>query len=150
MNWHRLSIPEVFELLSSGPGGLSNSRADAMLIQAGPNQLVEGKKKTVFGILLSQFKDVMILILLGAAIVSGFMGDITDTIVILVIVVLNAFVGFFQEYRAEKAILALKQMAVTQAKVLRNGHVSWLSAIDLVPGDLIYWNPEMQYLQMCV
>lgn len=137
MNWHRLSIPEVFELLSSGPGGLSNSRADAMLIQAGPNQLVEGKKKTVFGILLSQFKDVMILILLGAAIVSGFMGDITDTIVILVIVVLNAFVGFFQEYRAEKAILALKQMAVTQAKVLRNGHVSWLSAIDLVPGDLI-------------
>jgi len=137
MNWHRLSIPEVFELLSSGPEGLSNSKADAILIQAGPNQLVEGKKKTVIGILLSQFKDVMILILLGAAIVSGFMGDLTDTIVILVIVVLNAFVGFFQEYRAEKAILALKQMAVTQAKVLRNGHVSWLSAIDLVPGDLI-------------
>jgi P-type Ca2+ transporter type 2C len=137
MNWHRLNTTEVFELMGSRPGGLSSAVAEEKLLQYGPNQLTEGKKKTIAGILLGQFKDVMILILLVAAIISGAIGDLTDTIVILVIVMLNAVIGFFQEYRAEKAMQALKQMAVTQAKVLRGGQVSWLSAVELVPGDVI-------------
>jgi Ca2+-transporting ATPase len=87
--------------------------------------------------LLSQFKDVMILILLAAAIIAGLVGDLTDTIVILVIVLLNAFLGFFQEYRAEKAMQALKQMSITQAKVMRDGIINWLSATELVPGDIV-------------
>ena len=87
--------------------------------------------------LLTQFKDVMILILLGAAIISGVIGDLTDTIVILIIVLLNAVIGFFQEYRAEKAMQALKQMAVTQARVLRDGNITWLPATALVPGDIV-------------
>jgi P-type Ca2+ transporter type 2C len=137
MNWHRLSIAEVFELHGTNQQGLTAIAAEEKLLKNGPNELQEGKKKSVAGILFSQFKDVMILILLGAAIISGIVGDITDAIVILVIVILNALVGFFQEYRAEKAMLALKQMAVTQARVLRNGAVHWLPATVLVPGDIV-------------
>ncbi|HMU09502.1 MAG TPA: cation-translocating P-type ATPase [Ferruginibacter sp.] len=137
MNWHRLSIEETFELLGTNPQGLSISDAEEKLLQYGPNELQEGKKKGVAGMLFDQFKDVMILILLAAAIISGIIGDLTDTIVILVIVVLNAVIGFFQEYRAEKAMQALKQMAVTQARVLRAGQSNWLPATALVPGDVV-------------
>jgi len=79
----------------------------------------------------------MILILLAAATIAGIIGDLTDTIVILIIVLLNAFLGFIQEYRAEKAMQALKQMAVTQARVLRDGNIADLPATVLVPGDVV-------------
>ena len=137
MNWHKLSITEIFELLSTNQQGLSAIVAEERLLQTGPNELQEGKKKSIAIILLAQFKDVMILILLAAAIIAGIVGDLTDTIVILIIVLLNAFLGFFQEYRAEKAMKALKQMAVTQTRVMRDGSVSWLSATALVPGDVV-------------
>src|SRR5665647_2168217 len=137
MNWHRLSIPEVFEMLGTDAQGLSAAEAEKKLLQIGPNQLQEGKKKTITGILLAQFKDVMILILFAAAIISGFIGDITDTIVILVIVVLNGVIGFIQEYRAEKAMLALKKMSVADAKVFRDGNIHWLPSTQLVPGDMV-------------
>lgn len=137
MNWHRLSIEETFELLGTTPQGLVASDAEEKLLQYGPNELQEGKKKSIAGMLLAQFKDVMILILLAAAIISGIIGDLTDTIVILIIVILNAVIGFFQEYRAEKAMQALKQMAVTQARVLRAGNSNWIPATALVPGDVV-------------
>ena len=89
MNWHRLGIPEVFELLSTNHQGLSTNAAEEKLLKIGPNELQEGKKKSIADMLLAQFKDVMILILLAAAIISGIIGDLTDTIVILVIVLLN-------------------------------------------------------------
>lgn len=137
MNWHKLSITEIFELLGSNEQGLAASEAEEKLLQTGPNELEEGKKKSIGGMLLSQFKDVMILILLAAAIIAGLVGDLTDTIVILIIVLLNAFLGFFQEYRAEKAMQALKQIAVTQARALRDGNIIDLPATSLVPGDLV-------------
>lgn len=137
MNWHKLSIPEIFELLSTNQQGLTAIAAEEKLLQIGPNELQEGKKKSIALMLLAQFKDVMILILLAAAIIAGIVGDLTDTIVILIIVLLNALLGFFQEYRAEKAMKALKQMAVTQARVLRDGSINWLSATALVPGDVV-------------
>jgi Ca2+-transporting ATPase len=137
MNWHRLSKAEVFELWGLSDKGLSTGQVEEKLTKLGYNELQEGKKKTIPGILLAQFTDVMILILLAAAIVSGFIGDLTDTIVILVIVLLNAVIGFIQEFRAEKAMQALKQMATTQAKVIRNGTVNWVSARELVPGDIV-------------
>jgi Ca2+-transporting ATPase len=138
MNWHRLSIAEVFELLGTNRQGLSTNTAKEKLLKFGPNELQEGKKKSIVGMLLTQFKDLMILILLVAAIISGMIGDLTDTIVILIIVLLNALIGFFQEYRAEKAIQALKQMAVTQARVLRDSNSNWLPATILVPGDVVF------------
>lgn len=137
MNWHRLSIAEVFELLGTNQQGLSTIAAEDKLLEIGPNELQEGKKKSIASMLLAQFKDVMILILIAAAIISGAIGDLTDTIVILVIVLLNAIIGFLQEYRAEKAMQALKKMAVTQAKIIRDGSISWLPASVLVPGDIV-------------
>lgn len=137
MNWHRLSIADAFELLGTTQQGLSTSIAEEKLLQIGPNELQEGKKKSIAGMLLAQFKDVMILILLAAAIISGIIGDLTDTIVILVIVLLNAILGFIQEYRAEKAMQALKQMAVTRANVIRDGRTTTVPATVLVPGDII-------------
>ena len=112
MHWYKFTIQEVFQQLHAKPGGYSSAEAAALLQQKGPNELQEGKQKTWMGILLAQFKDVMILILLAAAVISGFIGDFTDSIVILIIVILNAFIGFFQEFKAEKAIQALRQMAV--------------------------------------
>ena len=137
MNWHKLAKPEVFELLATGQSGLSASAAESKLKEFGRNELQEGKKKTIAGILLAQFKDVMILILLAAAVIAGVLGDLTDTIVILIIVLLNAVIGFIQEYRAEKSMQALKQMAVTQCRVLRDGNNTSLSASLLVPGDVV-------------
>lgn len=135
--WHRLSVQETLTLMGTGVDGLSTNTAEEKLLELGRNELQEAKKKSILGILLAQFKDVMILVLLSAAIVSGLIGDLTDTIVILIIVLLNAIIGFFQEYRAEKAMQALKQMTVTQANVLRDGIVISLPATILVPGDLI-------------
>ncbi|MBS1934073.1 MAG: cation-translocating P-type ATPase [Bacteroidetes bacterium] len=137
MNWHKLSLEGTLEFLDSNLQGLSSAEAEERLLKTGPNELPDAKKKSVAGMFLGQFKDVMIVILLLAAIVSGFIGDLTDTVVILIIVILNASIGFFQEYRAEKAMQALKKMAVAQAKVLRNSNVSLLSASELVPGDII-------------
>lgn len=137
MNWHNLTIDQVYRETKSSPQGLTAIVSEERLRQVGPNELEEGKRKSVAGILLSQFKDVMILILLSAAIVSGIVGDLKDTIVILIIVVLNAVIGFIQEYRAEKAMQALKQMAAMQAKALRDGKLKWVPASLLVPGDIV-------------
>ena len=137
MNWHQQKIEEVFKQTDSRETGLSAAEAKDRLHRVGPNELQERKKKTIGAILLTQFKDVMILILLAAAIVSGIIGDITDTIVILVIVLLNAVIGFFQEYRAEKAMEALKQMSIVQSQAMRDNNNATLPATELVPGDIV-------------
>lgn len=137
MHWHQLNTREVFQKLDSGYKGLTTEEAGQRLVSNGPNQLEETKRKTLAGIFFSQFKDVMVLVLLAAAVISGVIGDLADTIVILVIVVLNALLGFFQEYRAEKAMQALKQMAIAQTRVYRNGKPATVQATELVPGDLV-------------
>ncbi len=137
MNWYKLSIQEIFELLGTDFQGVNSIIAEERLIEFGRNELDAGNKKSVFILFLEQFKDLMIVILLFAAFISGIIGDLIDTIVILIIVVLNAFLGFFQQYRAEKAMLALKQMAVPQSRVMRNGVLNFLPATELVVGDIV-------------
>ena len=97
MNWHQLSIPDTFEKVGSNEKGLTAAAAAEKLEQTGPNELKEGKKRSILAMLVTQFKDVMILILLAAAVIAGIVGDLADTIVILIIVVLNALLGFVQE-----------------------------------------------------
>ena len=118
---HGLAQDEVFQRTGSATKGLSTSDAREKLAQTGPNELTEGKKQTAVGLFIAQFKDLMILILLAAAIISGIVGDLKDTVVILVIVMINAIIGFVQEYRAEQAMLALKKMSATAARVIRDG-----------------------------
>jgi Ca2+-transporting ATPase len=137
MNWHVTGIDKVLEELQSRPEGLPAAEAANRLQQHGPNELQEKKKRPVWMMFLLQFKDFMILILLAAAIVSAIVGDLKDMIVIMVIVIINAVVGFLQEYRAEKAIDALKKMAATNARVKRDQTVHKVPAAELVPGDIV-------------
>src|SRR3990170_4363095 len=102
MRWHQKDIKDIFDELQTSPQGLSEVEARKRLEKYGPNLLKEIKKKTPFMMFLDQFKDFMILVLIAAAIISGIIGEATDTIAIIVIVVLNAVIGFVQEYRAEK------------------------------------------------
>ncbi len=137
MNWHLTDIKEVLELTQSSSEGLTTIEAEKRLETYGPNEIAAAKKKSPFVLFLHQFKDFMILVLVAAAIISGLLGDVTDTIVIIAIVILNAVVGFIQEYRAEKAMEALKKMTVANVKVTRAGSVMTVSSAALVPGDII-------------
>src|SRR3989344_2203677 len=124
MRWHQKEVNDVIRDLNTSPQGLSSEEAKKLLYEYGPNELKEGKKKTLFWMFLDQFKDFMIIVLIAAAVIAGALGEVADTIAIVVIVVLNAVIGFVQEYRAEKAMEALKMMAAPTATVLRDGHTS--------------------------
>jgi P-type Ca2+ transporter type 2C len=137
MEWHQLSLAEIYKQTGTGVGGLSSDVVSQKRIQYGPNELLVKKKKPAWLIFLSQFSDFMILVLIAAAMVSGFIGDITDSLIILVIVLLNAILGFVQEYRAEKAMEALKKMASLQAQVIRDGKPIALPSAEIVPGDIV-------------
>jgi P-type Ca2+ transporter type 2C len=137
MAFYQQSIAELFKEINSQKEGLTNSEAASRSVQFGQNALEEKKKKPVWILFLAQFKDFMILILAAAAVISGIVGDLTDTIIILVIILLNGILGFVQEYRAEKAMEALKKMTETQTKVLREGQTIAIPSTELVPGDIV-------------
>ena len=103
----------------------------------GANELAAGQDRPWWHLLADQFKDFMVLVLLGAAVISGLVGEVTDTLVILVIVVLNAVIGFVQAWRADQAMAALRQLAAAHATVLRSGAVQVVPATALVPGDIV-------------
>ena len=137
LEWHRLQVEAVRERLDAPADGLSRDEAERRLERHGPNELVETGRKTIVGMVLDQFRDFMILVLIAAAIVSGLLGEPADTIAIVVIVLLNAVLGFVQEYRAEQAMAALKKMASPSATVVRDGTVRTMRATQLVPGDRV-------------
>ena len=137
MSYYNQSIAHLLHALKTGAEGLSAAEVQKRLEKHGRNELQEKKKVPVWLLFLYQFKDVMIVILAVAAILSGVLGEMTDTIIILVIIVLNAVVGFIQEYRAEKAMEALKKMTIAQAQVLRENKPLLLSSAELVPGDVV-------------
>ncbi|NGY38030.1 cation-translocating P-type ATPase [Flavobacterium sp. XN-5] len=137
INWHLLSLSEVSEKLETSPSGIDERTAEERLAQYGKNQIEDKKKKTLLQMLVRQFRDFMIIILVIAAIISGIMGDLTDTIVIVAIVIINAVIGVVQEYRAEKAMEALKNMVSNVVQVLREGHRIDIPASDIVPGDVV-------------
>jgi len=137
MRWHQKGSNEIVEDLRTSLQGLSSEEARRRLEEYGPNELKEGKKKTLLGKFLDQFKDFMIIILMAAAVIAGVMGEVADTVAIVVIVILNAIIGFIQEYRAEKAMESLKMMAAPSAVVLRDGQHTTLPASELVPGDIV-------------
>ena len=136
MDYHLASPDAVAQALRATPSGLDAATARQRLVEHGPNVLADAKKKTMWQLVLHQLADVMILVLLAAAGVSGLVGEWKSVYVILAIVVLNAVIGFVQEYRADKAMEALQKMAATQAQVLRNGQPVEIAAADLVPGDV--------------
>ncbi len=137
MHLHNQSAEDILRQFKTTTDGITSIEAQQRLNQYGLNELQEKKKVPAWILFLHQFKDFMIIVLLAAAVLSGIMGDLTDTIIILIIVVLNAVIGFVQEYRSEKAMEALKKMTLTHTQVLRDGQSSLISSSLLVPGDVV-------------
>ncbi len=135
--WHNLPVEKVLEQMHVTAEGLSTEEAQQRVQQYGPNALREAKPIHPLAILLGQFNSLVIWLLIGAGVVSGLLGEWIDSIAILTIVVLNAIIGFFQEYKAERAIEALKKMTSPRARVRRDGSVVMLPAAEIVPGDII-------------
>ena len=135
--WHTLTVEDSLERLSSTRTGLSSSEAAKRLEQFGPNELQMRGRVSPWTILLEQFKNVLIIILLSATALSAFLGHGVEAIAITVIVLFAVILGFIQEYRAERAIEALREMAAPNATVIRDGREQRIPAHDLVPGDLI-------------
>jgi len=140
MNWHSLDIKEVLKKLDSNIVGLSEREASARLKKYGFNELAKKKRLTALKIFLGQFKSLMVLILLFAVIVSFLVGEYRDAIVIFLIIILNGILGFFQEFKAEKAVESLKKLTTPKAIVVRNGKEKEIPAKELVPGDIILLN----------
>lgn len=141
-NWYNLNVNEAFESLKSNHHGLSSEEAKNRFAQFGPNELIEKKKNPAWVLLLEQFKDFLIIILLAAAAISLALsligeGDIWDPILIVIIVLFAAGLGFAQEYRSEKAMEALKKMTAPTATVIRNDEEEEIPAREIVPGDII-------------
>jgi len=150
-NWHAMQKDEVLQALKSSPNGLSSEEAKSRIIQYGFNELKEKKRRTALQMFLEEFKDIFILLLIAATVFSviigyyelmrdpslGFLETYADAITIGIIVVLVAIAGFVQEYRAEKAIEALKKLAAPRARVMRNGKETMILAREVVPGDIL-------------
>ena len=138
MNWHQLDCPAVLRELKTHPAtGLSEAEAMQRLAEYGRNELVGTGIKSPWLILWEQLTALMVVILIVAAILSALLADYKDAIAIGAIVVLNAILVFSQEYRAEKAMAALKRLAVPSVRVRRDGAVKDSPAFHLVPGDIV-------------
>ncbi|WP_373755939.1 cation-translocating P-type ATPase [Jeotgalibaca porci] len=127
----------VLSKLDSTATGLTSAEAKKRAEEYGPNALEEGEQKSLLAKFMDQFKDFMIVVLLAAALISGVLGEISDAIIILMVVVLNAVLGVYQESKAEEAIAALRQMASPMARVKRDGEVVTVRSDEIVPGDIV-------------
>lgn len=128
---------EVLKEFKTSIDGLSTKQAEENLAKYGKNALVEGKKKTAFQVFLEQFKDLMVIILIIAAVISAFTGDLESTLVIIAVLILNAILGTIQHVKAEKSLESLKSLSSPSAKVLRNGEKIEIDSKDVVPGDIM-------------
>ncbi len=143
-DWHALRAEAVLQRLGASPLGLSSREARERLARVGPNELVQTAKISPLRILLGQFTDVLVIVLIAAALISAALGlsqnetaDLYDALLIIVIVVMNAILGFVQEYRAERSLEALKTLAAPKAHVLREGEPVSVPSRELVPGEII-------------
>lgn len=136
-DWHSLEIEDVLVSLKSNLQGLSSGEAALRLSQFGPNELEKEKGTAVLQIFLSQFKSFLIIILLVAVVISFAIGERLDALMIFLIVLFAGILGFFQEYKAERAMQALKKMAALTSSVIRDGLEKDIPAVELVPGDLV-------------
>ena len=136
-SWHSMEVDEVLQALRAEKEGLSTEEVQKRLKEYGPNELKKEKRKSAVRLFLEQFTDILIIILLIATALSMAIGEVYDAIVIIAIVIACAVLGFFEEYRAEKALEALKKMTAPTATVLRNGKEVQIQTSEVVPGDIL-------------
>ncbi|WP_043933387.1 calcium-translocating P-type ATPase, SERCA-type [Bacillus sp. EB01] len=138
MKFHEMNASEVEKALNTDySSGLSMQEAEKRVEVHGFNELEEGEKQSAIILFLSQFKDFMVLVLLAATLVSGLLGEYIDAIAIIAIVIINGFLGFFQERKAEKSLQALKELSAPQIQVLREGKWIKIPSREAVPGDIV-------------
>jgi len=136
--WHRMDPRELVEALGSDAAqGLSEAEAARRLDEHGRNELAEGKRTPPIALFLNQFQDFMVLVLIGATLISGLLGEYMDAVAILAIILLNGVLGFIQEYRAEQSLRSLKALTAPTARVIRDGETREIPAARLVPGDIV-------------
>ncbi|MCD6457590.1 MAG: cation-translocating P-type ATPase [Thermoproteales archaeon] len=140
VKWHALNITEALEKLKSGVKGLSAEEAAKRLLEYGPNELRKEKGRTKIEIFIGQFKNILVIILILASILSIAIGETLDAVIITAIVVASAGLGFIQEYRAERAIEALKKLTTPTATVIRDGKEVTIPTKEIVPGDILVLN----------
>ncbi|HEY5538962.1 MAG TPA: HAD-IC family P-type ATPase, partial [Thermoplasmata archaeon] len=143
-DWHALTVEETFHRLESSPLGLNPADATRRLARYGPNELQQLEKISPLKIFLSQFLNVLIIVLIVAAVISGALGilgnqveELYDATLIAIIVILNAIFGFVQEYRAERSLEALRSLAAPKARVIREAESILIPAREVVPGDIV-------------
>ncbi|MBS7636594.1 ATPase, partial [Candidatus Bathyarchaeota archaeon] len=141
--WHALPLEEVFKKLETNARGLTVAEAEKRLSKYGPNELEEEKRITKLALLVHQLKNPLVGVLFAAALISFLVGKLIDTIVVAVVIAFNTSIGFFQEYKAEAALQALKSMAAPEAEVIRDCPEKGtciemrVKAREIVPGDII-------------
>ncbi|MBM3754024.1 MAG: cation-translocating P-type ATPase [Acidobacteria bacterium] len=138
MNWHRLETASVLRELETSPSGLSAHGVAERLARHGANELTGAGGRSAWKIFWEQLTALMVVILIVAAVISALLADYKDAAVIGAIVILNALLGFSQEYRAEKAMAALKKLSMPLSRVRRDGEVRELSSSELLPGDIVF------------
>ena len=136
-NWHIRTKEDVLAELATSAQGISDSEAEERLQKYGPNRLEEARRKSPFKMLLQQFTETMVVILIVAALLSLFLGKTTEAVAILAIVLLFGVLGFTQEYRADRAMAALNRMVIPKVRVKREGRTKEIPANQLVPGDIV-------------
>ncbi|OAB30267.1 ATPase [Paenibacillus macquariensis subsp. defensor] len=136
--WHQMDVEELQHVMGVQPQqGLTEEEVEQVRKKNGRNELTEGKRISPIILFLNQFKDFMVVVLMGATLLSGLLGEYLDAITIIAIILLNGVLGFIQEFRAERSLRALKQLSAPNAKVLRGGKLDIISTSLLVPGDVI-------------
>jgi Ca2+-transporting ATPase len=136
-DWYKVKKDDVFKSFDTSKDGISQSEADARLEKYGKNMLEEAKKKTFIEVFLGQFADLLVIILIIAAIISAITGEAESTIVIIAVLILNAVLGTIQHFKAEKSLAALKSLSSPSAKVIRDGKKIEIDSIYVVPGDIL-------------
>lgn len=137
MNWYQMSKEQVLKKLGVTKDGLSSEKAEELLIQNGENVLQEGKKKTALQVFFGQFADLLVIILIIAAVISMFSGNIESTIVIFAVIILNAILGTVQHLNAQKSLDSLKSLSSPNAKVIRDGQKIEIPSKNVVEGDIV-------------
>ena len=137
MEFHATKLEDCFTQLNSNPQGLTSAQVATSLTKYGKNEFAKAQKKSWVDMLIGQFIQFVMLLLIAAGLVSAYFGDVVDAAFIFLAVILNGIFGFIQEYKAEKSLEALKSLISPKARVLRNGHETQILSTDLVPGDVI-------------
>ncbi len=137
-DYYRMTVQEAFESLGTSEKGLATADAEKRLAEHGPNELTAEFRVPKWLLFLSQFKDLLVIVLIVAAAISFAIGSVRDGTVMLIIVAINATIGFVQEYKVSRILESLKNLIRSPAKVLRDGELAELSQDKLVPGDIIH------------